>query len=327
MSKLGEIKRLNVRAIWPNEASDFTPWLAKEDNIARLSTAIGLELEVEGTEVNVGPFSADILARDSGSSDYVIIENQLNKTDHDHLGKAITYAAGLAAGTIVWIAPEFTEEHRKALDWLNDNSAGDVAFYGVQIELWQIEDSKPAVQFNVLTRPAGSSLRAAVSTAQGPLSAARKLQLEWWTAFREALIQGNVLSSPRSAGPRYWFNLALGRTGIHLSCIADTAANRIGVRVYMRNKYNSEAALSQLLAQREQIEEEIGESLIWDPNPDTLDKVIGIYRPVELTNREKWPEAMDWLVDMTAKFRAAFSPRVKQLELDATEESEGEANG
>lgn len=144
--KLGEIEKLDVRNVWAHEASNFTPWLAEEENIARLGSAIGLELEVENTEVSVGPFSADILARDSGSSAYVIIENQLSKTDHDHLGKAITYAAGLNAGTIVWVAPEFTQEHRKAIDWLNDNSVGDVAFYGVQVELWTIDDSNSTLR-------------------------------------------------------------------------------------------------------------------------------------------------------------------------------------
>ena len=118
-TELGAIKKIDVRSIWPHEASDFTPWLAKETNIGQLSAAIGLELEVENTEVAAGPYSADILAREVGSDAYVIIENQLGKTDHDHLGKAITYAAVLDAGTIIWVAPTFTPEHRKAIDWLN----------------------------------------------------------------------------------------------------------------------------------------------------------------------------------------------------------------
>jgi hypothetical protein len=116
--KLGALKQVDLRNLWPDEAADFTPWLAREENIGRLGEALGLELEVEHTEVAVGPCSADILARDSGSGDPVVIENQLGKTNHDHLGKAIAYAAALGASTVVWIAPDFTEEHRKAVEWL-----------------------------------------------------------------------------------------------------------------------------------------------------------------------------------------------------------------
>ena len=119
---LGELKLVNLREVWPHESADFTPWLAEESNIHRLGAAIGMELEVENVEVAAGPFAADILARDTASGDYVIIENQLGKTNHDHLGKCITYSAVLGATTVVWIAAEFTDEHTRALNWLNDHS-------------------------------------------------------------------------------------------------------------------------------------------------------------------------------------------------------------
>ena len=139
--QMGQLSKLDVRTVWPHEATDFTPWIAEEESINLLGTALGLELEIESTEVSVGPYSADILARDSGTGKYVVIENQLEKTNHDHLGKSITYAAVLDASSIVWIAPDFTQEHEKALTWLNDHTSADVAFYGVRLELWQIDDS------------------------------------------------------------------------------------------------------------------------------------------------------------------------------------------
>ena len=324
--QLGDLKKLDVRSIWANEASDFTPWLAEEANIDRLGAAIGMELEVLSTEVAAGPYAADILARDSGSSAYVVIENQLGKTDHDHLGKAITYAAVLDAGTIVWVAPEFTPEHRKAIDWLNDKSGGDVSFYGVQVELWQIEQSKPAVRFNVLVEPAVSPLKAALSRTTGPLTGAKKLQLEWWTAFRDALVNSKTVPTAQTPGPRYWFNVALGRSGIHLSNIADTYAGRIGVRIYMRNKFNAEAAFAQLVDQKKSIESEIGHPLVWNPNPDTMDKVIAIYRDVDLEDRSRWPEHIDWMVSMTSKFMTAFRQRVRQLNLDEDIEPSNESD-
>ncbi|NQE53172.1 hypothetical protein C5S29_06230, partial [ANME-1 cluster archaeon GoMg3.2] len=125
---LGNLKKVNIRKKWPDETSDFTPWLAREENMEKLSLALGLELQVENIEVSVGPYSADILAKDVGSDRYVVIENQLRKTNHDHLGKLITYGSVLDASANVWITSEFTEEHKKALDWLNDHTSDEISF-------------------------------------------------------------------------------------------------------------------------------------------------------------------------------------------------------
>jgi Domain of unknown function (DUF4268) len=216
--------------MWPSEAADFTPWLAHPDNIQRLGEAIGFELEIEHTEVAVGPFAADILARDSATGNYVVIENQLTRTDHDHLGKSLTYAAALGAKTIVWVASAFTDEHRKTLDWLNDNSVEGLAFFGVQVELWAIDNSKPAVRFNVVSRPT-ELLRQAVVQANAELTPTRRLQLEWWTALRDALLAAKALPSVQSPRAQYWYNVALGRTGYHLSATANVDECVIGVRV------------------------------------------------------------------------------------------------
>src|SRR5262245_26819312 len=123
--ELGQINKVPVRNLWTHEEQDFTPWLATEENIRQLSDAIGLELQVEGIEVPVGPFTADILAKDSSGA-YVVIENQFGKTNHDHLGKMLTYAATLGAAAVVWIAERFTDEHRKAIEWLNDHTNEDL---------------------------------------------------------------------------------------------------------------------------------------------------------------------------------------------------------
>ncbi len=185
--QLGKIEAVGARHVWADEAADFTPWLAEEKNIALLGEALGLELEVESTEVAVGPYSADILAKDTGTGRFVVIENQLAKTNHDHLGKAVTYASALDATAVVWIAPEFTEEHQKALEWLNDHTTEDLAFYAVLLEVWRIENSPPAVRFNVISRPAGAARKAAVTRAEH-LTDAKKLQFDLLDPLpREAL--------------------------------------------------------------------------------------------------------------------------------------------
>jgi hypothetical protein len=182
--QLGILKKVSIRDVWKHEDGDFTPWLAQTENVARLAAAIGIELEVTGVEVPVGPFSADILAKNS-SGEFIIIENQFGKTDHDHLGKVLTYAATLNASAVVWIAERFTDEHRKAIEWLNDHTSNDLSLFAVELELWQIDQSRPAVQFNVLSEPSETVRQATAIRAAGPLSDARQLQGEFWTGFRE----------------------------------------------------------------------------------------------------------------------------------------------
>ena len=311
---LGQLTNIAVRELWPNEAADFTPWLARDENMSKLGGALGLELETDRVEVAVGPYSADILARDS-VGDYVVIENQLNKTDHDHLGKSITYASVLGARAVIWVAPFFTDEHRKALDWLNDNTTDELAFYGVQVELWSIDGSKPAVRFNAVSRPA-EIIRQAAVTKSGELSSTRQLQLDWWTAFRDALLTSKVVASGQTPRPQYWYDVALGRSGMFLSNSANANDGRIGVRVYLSERQGGNHALEQLLKDRASIEEEIGHQLQWNPNPENRDKTIAVYRDADLNNRAGWDEYIQWMVDMTKKFRRTFGPRVKKLDLE-----------
>ena len=149
--ELGNLESVEPRSVWENEAYNFTPWIA--ENIGQIGNEIGMDLEIRGTEVPAGPYSADILAEDIGTNQIVVIENQLEKTNHDHLGKAITYASELNAQIVVWLAPTFTDEHRKALDWLNTHVKDEVAFYGIRFQLWKIEDSLPALSLDVVSRP------------------------------------------------------------------------------------------------------------------------------------------------------------------------------
>ena len=148
-TQLGRLEKDDLRTIFASEAGDFTPWLAKEENLLLLGQTIGFELVLEAQEKSVGPFRADVLCKDTATEHWVLIENQLERTDHTHLGQLITYAAGLKTVTIVWIASPFTEEHRAALDWLNEITDNRFNFFGLEIELWRIGNSPVAPKFNM----------------------------------------------------------------------------------------------------------------------------------------------------------------------------------
>ena len=213
--EFGVLKQIKPRVKWNNESSDFTPWLA--EHIEELNKALGLELDIEIIEVDAGPYSADILAKDTGTDRYVIIENQLEKTNHDHLGKSLTYASVLDVSTIVWIAPEFTEEYKKALDWLNDHTNDEISFYGVQLELWQIDESRIAVKFNVISQPNQAVRESTRTKSSEKLSDIRKFQFDFWTKFADKLSKTKKIPTIQTPRPESWFDVTLGKSHIHIS--------------------------------------------------------------------------------------------------------------
>jgi len=306
---LGKIQMVPLRSIWKNEAQDFTPWLA--DNIEELGEALGLELEYEDREVSVGPYSADILARDAGTGKYVVIENQLEKTNHDHLGKCITYSAVLDASAVVWIASDFTEEHKKALDWLNDHTSDEIAFYGVKLELIQIDNSRPAIQFNIQSLPNEVVRQAVKSKESGELSETKKIQLKFWDSFREALANTGKIRVLQKSAPKYWYDIALGKSGVHLSNIFNTNSKRIGLRVYIKST-EVEEWLPYFENNKQVIEEEIGDKLEWNPNPNKKDKIIALNRGFDYEKVESWEEGINWLVQKTIIFKIVFGDLIKQ---------------
>ena len=169
LNGVAKLTRVPLRDIWGDEARNFTPWLASEEALGLLSEVIGRDLELIGTEVAVGPYSADVVARVAGQEDHKVSgENQLGKTDHDHLGKVITYAAGLGAKTLVWVSDRFCDEHRAALDWLNENTGDHLSFFGLEIRAFRIDNSRPAPQFTVISSPNDSTkaIRQQVSSSE-----------------------------------------------------------------------------------------------------------------------------------------------------------------
>lgn len=177
-----EIEELDLRTVFAREDSTFTPWLSRPQNLSRLSAALGMELELVGTELSTGAFRTDILARSVSDGGAVVIENQFGRSDHDHRGKALTYLAAHDARAVVWVAERFADEHRAALDWLNDQTPEHVGFFGVVPRLLRIGGSPPGLEFDVAVRP--NALVKAVRAEGRALDLHQDLRGAFWTELQ-----------------------------------------------------------------------------------------------------------------------------------------------
>jgi hypothetical protein len=207
---LGRIARIDPRTVWQHEAHDFTPWL--RENADRLAEALGIELELSSAEHPVGTFSLDLIGRDISHDKPLIVENQLAGSDHGHLGQLLTYAAGSGAATIVWIATRIRDEHRQALDWLNEQTGEDIHFFGVELELVQIGDSLPAPLFNVVVLPNDwqKTVKAATSGASA-MSEKSVAYTAFWQRFLDKVQAARPgWSKAKQAPRRHWFPMSAG---------------------------------------------------------------------------------------------------------------------
>jgi hypothetical protein len=318
---LGRLQKVDIREIWRNEAADFTPWLPEPENIKLLGDTIGMELEVEAVEKNAGRFFADILCKDTASDRFVVIENQIEGTDHDHLGKTITYAAGLQATAMVWIAKHFGEEHRAALDWLNEITGAEVAFFGLEIESWKIGDSAAAPKFNIVCRPNDFT---ASSPTQGTLSETRQAQLDFWLAFKEFMEESSRVKCAKPS-PNNWLNHPIGRPGIHMDSIMSTwdsvtgkARGEYRVERYIDDGHAKET-LAALQQQQAAIEAALGqlipEELTWYSKEGVQACRVYVRRPAEVLDRERWPDYREWLKSRLEAFDSVFRPILGDLDL------------
>ncbi len=324
--KLGHLKRVKLRDAWETEAGDFTPWLAAEENIALLGDTLGLDLELEAQEKSVGPFRADILCKDTTNDHWVLIENQLERTDHTHLGQLITYAAGLNTVTVVWVASRFTDEHRAAMDWLNEVTGEGFSFFALEIELWQIGDSAVAPKFNIVSSPNDWSKKihqAASNVKSGVLTETQAMQLEYWTGFKTYLEDSDTNIKAGKPYPQNWTTVSIGRSGISLLGIIsqwdsvsesyDNQEIRIDLSMYDNHAKNY---YQQLEALKDTLEAELGENLIWY-NPENKKSCrISLRKVVEVTNRDRWPEYHEWMKDKMELMRKVLGPIVKKLETE-----------
>lgn len=314
--KLSKVSKVDLRDCWKNEASDFTPWLASEENIALLADALGMnELEVKAQEEHVGPFRADILCVDPGTDKLVLIENQLERTDHNHLGQILTYAAGLDAVTIIWIAEHFTEEHRAAIDWLNRITDKEFNFFGVEIELIKIGDSPAAPMFNVIAKPNGWSkdVRSSQSSNEGR-SDGQMFKYDYWSAYVDYMSNNpSKLFRTKSPSHDHWMNIAIGKGAMHIALLVNTKEQKVTVQLHIEDDADKKY-FDELIKYKEEAEASIGETLTWRRLDGKKASNVDLYRQCKnLNNPAEREEIFGWYKEYTEKFIEFFKPIIKKM--------------
>lgn len=320
LTDLGRLEKVDLREVWLHEAHDFSPWLAQDENIVLLAESLDLELEVEQVEKNVGPFKADILCRDTTDDHFVLIENQLESTDHVHLGQLLTYAAGLNAATIVWVAARFTEEHRAALDWLNEITGSEFHFFGLEIELWRIGNSQLAPKFNIVSKPNEWS-KAIARRSSGPITESGELKIEFWNQVKDRILAGNTY---KSAGKTYQSGVgfSIGRSCFHVKTSLRLKKQQAIVRLIVEGP-DAKTYIALLQRERDEIEKELGAKAEWDETDSKQRCSVALVTLVsEFENRSTWPQLEDWFVESLTNYYRVFHDRISQL--DAAEYAESE---
>ncbi len=311
--KLGRIEKVELRNFWKKEDRDFTPWLAQEENIQLLSETIGIELEVQSQEEGVGPFRADILCMDTANNHFVLIENQLEKTDHTHLGQLMTYAAGLDAVSIIWIAQKFTEEHRAALDWLNRITDSTFNFFGIEIELFKIGDSAMAPMFNLVSKPNDWSKSVKKSAAAQNLTDTKLLQQEYFQALKEYMERNKSFVKMQNALPQHWTNIAIGKSNYTLSANVNSRDNSLNIWLNIQVENAKEAFDKLYELAFENSLDEISNSLEWNRMEGRKMSAVTLKTDGDFSNKKDWERQFTWFKENLEKFTRFFKPLVREL--------------
>jgi len=303
---IARLEAVDLREVWHHEAHDFTPWLL--NNADSLGEALGMELELERAEHPVGDFSLDLIGAETATGNRVIIENQLADTDHNHLGQLLTYAAGTDAAAVVWIARNFREEHRRALDWLNERTDSDTRFFGVAVRVWRIGDSAPALQFNVVAAPNdwGKRVRS-TAAAQQRGEGKRPLYLEFWGRLTEAIVErGHGWCRPGRRNSANWIDFSTGAprgTQYGMSFSRDSLRSEL----YLHNRQQIEpsASFEHFLERRAYLEASYGGPLEFEALENRKASRIADYRLGSIEDVDAWPEYIDWFIDAQSRLRVA----------------------
>ncbi len=302
--KLSRITKISPREIWKHEAIDFTQWLAKEENISVLCEELELNLENVKPEASAGRYNVDLVADDIDSKRKVIIENQLESTNHKHLGQLLTYASAYDASIIIWVVTDYTEEHREAIDWFNRNINESISFFLVQIEVYKIGNSEPAPKFNIICEPNNWGKTVKSSEAGNSISDLKLLQKEFWDSLKSYAIENNSkINFSRSPKPRHWYNIAMGTSRCHIALTLNTQKGYVGCEIYIRN---DKPLFDTFLKNKSEIEKELETQLEWMELPDATASRVLLVLNGNPKDKQRWGEYFKWCISSVEKFSKVF---------------------
>ena len=304
--KLGKLKEVDIRTIWAHEQYDFSKWLAAEENMQELGDTLNLSITEIETEKNVGSYRCDIIGKDELTGKTGLIENQLEQTNHDHLGKIITYASGLDAGVIVWIVTDAREEHASAIEWLNQHTSDDVAFFLIEVHAYKIGDSEPAPMFKIIEQPNDFAKSVKTYAKNGKLNESQTRRLEFWNQFNDVIDKRGKPFNKHKATTDHWYTVAVGSSQCHISIDLVNKQHKIRVGFWIPD---NKELFDMLYDHKEEIEAKFGESLDWDRLEGKKASIICIdIKGLNFSKQDNYQELMNTAIDKVVSMRTAFVP-------------------
>lgn len=303
--ELGKLTEVDIRKVWQHEQYDFSSWLAEEENIQLLSEKLNLSLTDVETEKNVGSYRCDIICKDEITGKNVLIENQLEATNHDHLGKIITYASGLDASVVIWIVATAKEEHKSAIEWLNKHTDSEVSFFLIEVHAYTIGDSKPAPYFDIIEQPNDFAKQLKTLSNNSELNESQNKRLEFWEMFNDVLVERGAPFNKRKATTDHWYSVAVGTSACHISIDLVNREHKIRVSLWIPDNKD---LFDAFLSHKSDIENEIGLGLAWDKLEGKKASYIYTFIPgLDFNHQENYYDLMNKIIDEVLLFKKAFS--------------------
>ena len=293
--KIGKLTEVDVRDLWKHEQYDFSNWLAKEENIKLLDDEIGLTLMDINKEVYIGSYRCDLVAKDETTGQIVIIENQLEATNHDHLGKIITYAAGLDAKTIIWIVKEAREEHKAAIEWLNNNSSEEIGFFLIELHAYKIK---------VVEKPNNFTKTSKQNYSDKELNRSQNERLMFWEEFNTVIVAKGKPFSVRKPTTDHWYDVAIGTSEAHLAINLVNKENKIVLELYI---LDNKKLFDHLYEDKEKIENTLQMNFSWERlDGKKASRIKHDVLGLDFSDHSNYPQLMDECIEKILKMRDVF---------------------
>lgn len=301
---IGKLEEVDIRELWKHEQYDFSEWLSKKENIENLNDILGLTLVDISKETYVGSYRCDLFAKDETTGIKVIIENQLEMSNHDHLGKIITYASGLDAKVVVWIVKEAREEHRSAIEWLNNNTNSNINFFLIEIHAYKIGNSDNAPMFQVIEQPNDFIKNNKSINSNDTMNKSQSQRLEFWNQFNNVLIERGKPFNVRKATTDHWYNVAIGTSDAHIDITLVNKDSVIGVELYITD---NKELFDKLYQKKDEIEADLGLELDWRRlNNSKASRIVTFIKGLNFDDHSNYNELINKTIDLAVLMRDTF---------------------